>query len=71
MRTKVKSSHKALSEEVGHVHVTCTLIAFFDLIFHVILNSGNTKLKNGEDCWGSLDIHIVLCVSFKAMYFVL
>ena len=28
-------------EEVGCVHVSCTLIAFFDLVFHVIVNSRN------------------------------
>ena len=46
------------------------LIAFFSLVFHVILNSHNTKLKNDGVHWGSLDIQIVLHVGFKAMYFV-
>ena len=46
------------------------LIAFFSLVFHMTLNSRNTKLKNyGVHC-GSLDIQIVLHVGFKAMYFV-
>ena len=46
------------------------LIAFFSLVFHVTLNSRNTKLKNDWVHWGSLDIQIVLHVGFKAMYFV-
>ena len=33
-----------------------TLIAYLCLEFHVSLNSGNTKLANGGDHWGSLDI---------------
>ena len=58
-------------EEVGGVHVSCTLITFFDLVFHMIVRSLNTKLKNDGNCWESLDIQIILHVSFKAMYFVL
>ena len=46
------------------------LIAFFCLVFHVTLNSRNTKLKTYGVHWGLLDIQIVLHVSFKAMYFV-
>ena len=45
------------------------LIALFYLVFHVILNSRNTKLKNDGVHWGSLDIQNMLHVSFK-MYFV-
>ena len=33
-----------------------TLIAYLCLEFHVSLNSRNTKLANGGDHWGSLDI---------------
>ena len=46
------------------------LIAFFCLVFHVSLNSRNTKLKNDGVHWGSLDIYAILHISFKAMYFV-
>ena len=46
------------------------LFAFFSLVFHVTLNSRNTKLKNDGVHWGLLDIQIVLHVGFKATYFV-
>ena len=46
------------------------LIAIFCLVFHVTLNSRNTKLRNDGVHWSSLDIQIVLHVGFKAMYFV-
>ena len=39
-----------IADEVGCVHMSSTLIAFFDLVFHAIVNSHNTKQKNGEDC---------------------
>jgi len=59
------------AEEVGSVHVSFILDCIFDSVFHVSLNSCNTKLKNGGDRWGSLHTRITLHVSFKAMYFVL
>ena len=37
----------------------------------MILSSRNTKLANGGDGRGLLDIRIVLCVSNMVMYFVL
>ena len=46
------------------------LIVFFSLVFHVILNSRNTKLKSDGVHWGSLDIQIVLHIGFKAVYLV-
>ena len=46
------------------------LIAFFSLVFHVTLNSRNTKLKNYGVHWGSLDIQIFLHIGSKPMYFV-
>ena len=49
---------------------TLLLIAFFSLVFHMTLNSHNTKLKNDGVHWGSLDIQIILHVGFKALYFV-
>ena len=62
------TSYKEVSEEVGRIHVSCTLIAFFDF---GISHDRQQLVKNSGDRWGSLDIQIVLCVSFKAMYFVL
>ena len=43
-------------------------ILFF--VFHVTLNSCNTKLKNDGVHWGLLNIQIDLHIGFKAMYFV-
>jgi len=67
----VTMSYLLWAEEVGSVHVSFVLDCIFDSVFHVNLNSRNTKLKNGGDCWGSLHTRIALHVSFKAMYFVL
>ena len=50
---------------------TLLLIAFFSLVFHVTLNSRNTKLNNYGVHWGSLDIQIVLHIGFKDMSFFL
>ena len=44
----------AKTEVVGSVHVSFILDYIFDSVFYVSLNSHNTKLKNGEVCWGSL-----------------
>ena len=49
-------------------YIALNCILFF--VFHVTLNSCNTKLKNDGVHWGSLDIQIILHVGFKAMYFV-
>ena len=42
-------TQSTVAEEVRHVDVSYTLIAFFHSVFHVIVNSRNTKLKNGGD----------------------
>ena len=47
------------------------LIALFYLVFHMTLNSRNTKLKYDGVRWGSLDIQNVLHVNFKTLYFIL
>jgi len=54
-----------ISEEVVK-HYLNVHIAFFCLVFHVTLNSCNTKLKTYWVHWGSLDIQVafqgnVLC----------
>jgi len=43
------------------------LIAFFCVEFHVTLNSLNPNLTNGGEHWGTLDILLLLHVSFKVM----
>ena len=48
------------------------LIALFYLVFHVTLNSCNTKLKNDGVHWGSLDIleHALCKLQDYVHYFV-
>ena len=58
-----------MTEEDGCVHVSFILDCIFGLVFHVSLNSRNTKLKNGGDY--QLYTCIALHVSFKTMYFIL
>jgi len=60
----------AQAEEVGSIHVSFALDYIFDSVFHVSLNSRNTKLKNSRDRWGLLHTQIALHVNFKAMYFI-
>jgi len=64
-------SHNIYPEEVGHACAPLILIAYFYLEFHVTLNGHNTKPANIGTHWGSIDISIVLRVSFKKMYLVL